>query len=285
MPINWYPGHMKKTSDIIVENLKLVDVVVELRDARIPISSRNPKFDELLQGKSRLIVLNKSDLADEAAMHRFVRQSKDPVFVLNAVSGKGISELTQEIEKGTEALRAKLARQGRKMRPIRAMIVGIPNVGKSTLINRLAGKNVAQTGDRPGVTRGKQWIRLAKNIELFDTPGILWPKIDDDSVGMKLACTGAIKDQVLPLEELALALLSLLQPHWDAIRSVYGIEELMELPEDMTLDTAELRFLYTIGHRRGCLMKGGVVDLERAAKFLIDDYRAGKLGRFTLDEV
>ncbi|MDN5352332.1 MAG: ribosome biosis GTPase, partial [Clostridiales bacterium] len=258
MSINWYPGHMKKTRDLIEANLKLVDVVIELLDARIPLSSRNPQFDDLLKDKKRVIALNKADLADENKTRLWVdayAQRGIKAIPINAMDGSGIQALVSELKNAGSAVYEKAQRQGRMVRPIRTMIVGIPNVGKSSLINRLAGKNAAKTGNKPGVTRGKQWIRLNREIELFDTPGILWPKIESDETGIKLACSGAIKDEILDIETLALSLIGFLSKLYpEAILARYKLEAVSETP----LETME-----EIGRKRGCLVRGGDIDYEK----------------------
>lgn len=278
MSINWYPGHMKKTRDLIEANLKLVDVVIELLDARIPLSSRNPQFDDLLKDKKRVIALNKADLADENKTRLWVdayAQRGIKAIPINAMDGSGIQALVSELKNAGSAVYEKAQRQGRMVRPIRTMIVGIPNVGKSSLINRLAGKNAAKTGNKPGVTRGKQWIRLNREIELFDTPGILWPKIESDETGIKLACSGAIKDEILDIETLALSLIGFLSKLYpEAILARYKLETVSETP----LETME-----EIGRKRGCLVRGGDIDYEKTARILMDEFRKGALGRITLE--
>lgn len=280
MPINWYPGHMKKTHDLIREHLKLVDVAVEVRDARLPLGSRNPQFDELLQGKRRVVVLNKCDLADADMTRLWIREHESRgvrAVAINALNGTGIPELMEAIRGAAQDVYEKMKRQGRRNRPIRLMIVGIPNVGKSALINRLSGKNAAKTGNKPGVTRGKQWIRLNKELELFDTPGILWPKIEDDVTGMKLAASGAIKDEVVDSEEIAYHLVAYMRERYpSAFYARFGLE-----PDAIHQSPVEI--MEAIGRRRGCLMKGDAVDLEKASRLIIDDFRRGALGRISLE--
>lgn len=278
MSINWYPGHMKKTRDLIEANLKLVDIVVELLDARIPISSRNPQFDNLVSGKKRIVALNKYDLSDPSITKLWIDYYKDmgiKAIPINALDGYGVSELLNQVKFESSDVAEKMKRQGRKLRPIRLMIIGIPNVGKSSLINRLAGKTAAKAGNRPGVTKGKQWIRLNKDIELFDTPGILWPKIEEDMTGIKLACSGAIKDEVLNIEDIAFHLCNILNDKYpSALENRYGIDT-------ENLETVELMEL--IGRKRGCLVKGNQVDLEKASRLIIDEFRKGTIGNISLE--
>ena len=278
MSINWYPGHMKKTKDLIEANLKLVDVVIELLDARIPISSRNPQFDQLIGHKKRVVALNKYDLADPVRTKRWIQYYADQgikAIPINSLNGDGISVLIDEAKATCTDVIEKAQRQGRMMRPIRAMIVGIPNVGKSSLINKLAGKNAAKTGNKPGVTKGKQWIRLNKEVELFDTPGILWPKIEEDSMGIKLACSGAIKDEILNIEDIAFHLITMIMVDYKRVFfERYKIEpEMTDVVEIMTY----------IGRKRGCLVRGNEVDLEKASRLIVDEFRKGVIGRITLE--
>lgn len=278
MSINWYPGHMKKTKDLIEANLKLVDVVIELLDARIPISSRNPQFDRLVGHKKRVVALNKADLADPARTRKWIQYYADmniKAIPINSLNGDGISELIAEAKTASSDVLEKAMRQGRLMRPIRAMIVGIPNVGKSSLINKLAGKTAAKTGNKPGVTRGKQWIRLNKELELFDTPGILWPKIEEDMMGIKLACSGAIKDEVLNIEDIAFHLIKLLLVDYKHVfYERYKIDQTIETPVEI---------MEAIGRKRGCLVKGNEVDLEKASRLIVDEFRKGLIGKITLE--
>ncbi|HAS74095.1 MAG TPA: ribosome biogenesis GTPase YlqF [Clostridiales bacterium UBA8960] len=278
MSINWYPGHMKKTKDLIDANLKLVDVVIELLDARIPISSRNPQFDQLIGHKKRVVALNKYDLADPHRTKLWIQYYAKigiKAIPINSLNGEGLGELINEAKASCTDVIEKAQRQGRLLRPIRAMIVGIPNVGKSSLINKLAGKNAAKTGNKPGVTRGKQWIRLNKEVELFDTPGILWPKIEEDLMGIKLACSGAIKDEVLNIEDIAYNLIVLLLV--DYRKAFYERYKLDESIEDV------VEIMTVIGRKRGCLVKGNEVDLEKASRLIVDEFRKGQIGRITLE--
>lgn len=278
MSINWYPGHMKKTKDLIEANLKLVDVVIELLDARIPISSRNPQFDQLVGHKKRVVALNKFDLADPFRTKMWIgHYAKQGIkaIPINSITGEGVGELIAEAKASCTDVIEKAQRQGRLVRPIRAMIVGIPNVGKSSLINKLAGKSAAKTGNKPGVTRGKQWIRLNKEVELFDTPGILWPKIEEDMMGIKLACSGAIKDEILNIEDIAFHLINLLKLDYDkAFKDRYKLDASI-------VDTVEM--MTVIGRKRGCLIKGNEVDLEKASRLIVDEFRKGLIGRITLE--
>lgn len=281
MDIQWYPGHMTKTRRMMEENISLVDIVIELLDARIPLSSKNPDIDNLAKNKLRIIVLNKADLADDKKTDEWVKYFEDKGFKVvkvNSIAGKNvksIAAISAELMKDKlEALR----KRGRLFKPTRAMIVGIPNVGKSTFINKFVGKAMAKTGDKAGVTRGKQWVKVQKGFELLDTPGILWPKFEDQEVGKKLAFTGAMNDQILDSATLAHMLLACLQEKYpESLTKRYGIEEPREItPEAMLVKIAEVR---------GFKLKGDEPDLKRAADILIDEFRAAKLGRMTLDSV
>lgn len=277
MNFQWYPGHMTKAKRMMQEDIKLIDVVIELVDARIPFSSKNPDIDEIAKNKSRIILLNKFDLADEKNTLKwkewFEKQGFFVAFV-NSKNGRGVKEVHNVIQ---EACIEKIERDRKRgiiNRPVRAMIVGIPNVGKSTFINSFAGKACAKTGNRPGVTKGKQWIRLNKNVELLDTPGILWPKFDDQAVGLRLAFIGSIKDEILNVTELALELIDFLQSHYAGkLAERYGIEE----KED------KVKVLEEIADVRACRLKGNELDYEKAANLILDDFRNGKLGRITLE--
>lgn len=279
MQIQWYPGHMTKTRRLIEENVKLVDIVIELLDARAPYSTKNPDIDKLTKGKMRLIVLNKSDLSDPSVVKEWSKwysSANVRVIEIVATSGKGIKEVTQAAE---DMLKEKIERdkaRGRIYRPIRAMIVGIPNVGKSTFINSLVGKGSTKTGDRPGVTRGKQWVKIKKGFELLDMPGILWPKFEDQEVAKKLAYLGSIKDEILDARELAMGFLELgLERFKDKLEERYKIEV---LPEASAYD-----ILLMIGKKRGFIVPGGDVDETRTALVILDEYRSGKLGKITLE--
>ena len=277
MNFQWYPGHMTKAKRMMQENIKLIDLVIELVDARIPMSSRNPDIDELGKNKARLILLNKSDLADERRTENWVdffKKKGYSVVKVNSRKGGGIKSIQGVIQ---EACKEKIERDRKRgilNRPVRAMVVGIPNVGKSTFINALAGKACAKTGNKPGVTKGKQWIRLNKNVELLDTPGILWPKFEDQTVGLKLAFIGSIKDEIMNLEELAAELIHFLTDNYVGIlKEKYGIEEVGDPYVCLT----------EIARNRHCLVRGNELDTLKAANLLLDDFRNGRLGKITLE--
>lgn len=280
MHINWYPGHMKKTKELIQANLKLVDVVVELLDARIPISSRNPQIDELVGSKPRVVLMNKYDLCDKRALREWIDYFAEKGIVaipINSISGDGVKDFLKQIKVETKPLVDKMKAQGRVPRAIRMMIVGIPNVGKSSLINKLVGKKAAKTGNKPGVTKGKQWIRVRDDIELFDTPGILWPKIDDKESGLNLAFTGAINDDTLVIEDVAFELLKrLIIRYPEALKSRYGLEMDFE-----AVETIEV--LDAIASRRQCLDRSRDVDYFKVGKLLITEFRKGMLGQLSLE--
>jgi ribosome biogenesis GTPase A len=272
--INWYPGHMKKTRDLIRDNLKMVDAAVEVVDARIPVSSRNPIIDELLQDKIRILAFNKSDLADETATKEWIRKFKDQgisAIPLNSMTGTGIPNFMRFLQE-TEAERN---RDRLRHKPLRMMIVGVPNVGKSSLINRLTGSKSASTGDRPGVTRGKQWLSLENGMQLLDTPGILWPKFEDPNVGKNLAYCGSIKDEILDLPTLALELIQVLEEGYSQLLiRRYRLDGLGET----SLETMEM-----IAINRGFILPGKRIDYERTARTLLDEFRSGAIGRITLE--
>ncbi|MCQ4635374.1 ribosome biogenesis GTPase YlqF [Anaerovorax odorimutans] len=272
--INWYPGHMKKTRELIAENLKMVDAVVEVIDARIPFSSRNPIIDELVKNKKRIIILNKSDLSDHEAnqeWEQYFRKRGNLVLTMNCMTGGGAAQLLKLLSR----LQEEKNRDQVRKRPYRLMIVGVPNVGKSSLINRLTGKKSAPTGDRPGVTKGKQWLNLPGNMQLLDTPGILWPKFEDPKAGLNLAFCGSIKDEILDVATLALELISVLQRDYPSLlRERYKLEEISETP----LETME-----AIAMKRGCILPGKKIDYDRIAKVVLDEFRAGIIGRITLE--
>lgn len=284
MTIQWFPGHMTKARRQIQEKLKLIDVVIELVDARLPLSSRNPMIDEILQGKPRLIVLNKSDLADPSVTKQWIdyfKQEGHVAIQADASSGQGIKEIPQMAK---ELMKEKIERQlakGINPRAVRALIVGIPNVGKSTLINRLAGRNIAATGDRPGVTKGQQWIKVGTEMELLDTPGILWPKFEDQNVGYRLALTGAIREEILNVEDIAFfGVKYLVKYYWEPFKERF---DLKEQPQDFENPDEIVAVMEAIGRKRGCIVSGGRVDLEKASGILLRELRAGKLGRYTLE--
>lgn len=277
MNFQWYPGHMTKAKRAMQEDIKLVDLVIELVDARAPVSSRNPDIDELGRNKARIVLLNKSDMSDSAANDLWDAYFKEKGFFvlkINARNGNGLKQVNSLV---MEACASKIERdrkRGIKNRPVRAMVVGIPNVGKSTFINSFAGKACTKTGNKPGVTRGNQWIRLNKNVELLDTPGILWPKFEDQHIGLKLALIGSIKDDILNTTELALELIKFLVLEYpDSLTERYGFE--------VQVDT--LKNLEKIAEARNCLLKGSELDLDKAAILLLDDFRSGRLGKITLE--
>ncbi|MDK2965564.1 ribosome biogenesis GTPase YlqF [Lacrimispora sp.] len=276
MNIQWYPGHMTKAKRAMKEDIKLIDLIIELVDARVPLSSRNPDIDDLGAGKARLILLNKSDLADERcnnAWAAYFEENGCHVVKVNSKSGAGLKSINGVV---LEACKEKIERDRRRgilNRPVRAMVVGIPNVGKSTFINSFAGKACAKTGNKPGVTKGNQWIRLNKSLELLDTPGILWPRFEDQKVGIRLALIGSINDEILNKDELAMELIRFLTKSYPQV-----------LSERYALATEDpLEGLMQIARSRSCLAKGGELDLNRAASLLIEDFRSGKLGRLTLE--
>lgn len=277
MNIQWYPGHMTKAKRQMQEDLKLIDLIIELVDARVPLSSRNPDIDQLGQNKSRLILLNKADLADERqneAWKEYFQSKGFYVVKVDSRNGAGMKTIQNVIQEACKEKIERDRRRGIKNRPIRAMVAGIPNVGKSTFINTFAGKACAKTGNKPGVTKGKQWIRLNKNVELLDTPGILWPKFEDQLVGIRLACVGSIKDDILNIEELALWLLEKLKKDYPGfLGKRYGISE-----EGTPLETLE-----AIAKARGCLKRGEELDYVKASGLIFDDFRGGKIGRITLE--
>jgi len=273
--INWYPGHMKKTRELIQENLKLVDAVVEVIDARIPVSSRNPIIDELVKSKPRIIILNKSDLADAESGKRwaeYFRKAGNRVLSMNCMSGSGVKELFKLLEKMSAE-----RNQGRSLqKPFRLMIVGVPNVGKSSLINRMTGRKSAQTGDRPGVTKGKQWLKLQNNMQLLDTPGILWPKFEDPKAGLNLAFCGSIKDEILDIPTLGMELIGVLaQQYPQLLMTRYKLEEIAATP---------LENMENMALKRGCILPGKRIDYERIGKLVLDEFRGGKIGRITLEQ-
>ncbi len=277
MNYQWYPGHMTKARRMMEENIKLIDLVIEVVDARIPLSSKNPDIDNLAKNKARIIILNKSDLADDdknKLWMDYFSQKGFFVLKLNSRSGAGIKQMNNAV---AQACREKIERDKKKgimNRPVRAMVVGIPNVGKSTFINSYAGKACTKTGNKPGVTKGKQWIRLNKNVELLDTPGILWPKFDNQEVGKKLAMIGSMNDEILNVEELSFEVISYIRNHYKGnISERYNVSE-----DDEVID-----ILNNIASRRGCLKKGAETDYEKLAGIILDDFRSGRLGKLTLE--
>ena len=281
MNYQWYPGHMTKAKRMMQENISLIDLVIELLDARVPLSSRNPDIDDLGKNKSRLILLNKSDLADAESNKRWMQFFKEKGFYVlevNAKTGQGLKAIQGMVREACKEKIERDRRRGIKNRPVRAIVVGIPNVGKSTFINSFAGKACTKTGNKPGVTKGKQWIRLNKELELLDTPGILWPKFESEEVGCKLAMIGSINDEILQMTELADALVAYLLSHYrDALLGRYQIEE-----NGQSLTGREV--MEMVCKNRMCYKKGQEPDYEKASALVIDDFRSGRIGRITLEE-
>ena len=279
--IQWFPGHMAKTRRLMKANLPLVDVVVEITDARVPASSRNPEMKNLVGGKPRVVVLNKCDMADEgltAEWIEYYRTNGVKAIAMDCRSGKGLNKLVPTVKEVMKKELEKRVAKGMEGKPIRMMIVGIPNVGKSSFINRVAGGKRAKVEDRPGVTRGKQWVTLEKGIDLLDMPGVLWPKFDDKTVGEHLAFTGAIKDDILDTELLAMRLADLLNREYHSL-----LCERYRLTDEETAGIEPYDLLSLIGAKRGMKISGGEVDTERAAAMLLDEFRGGKIGRMTLE--
>ncbi len=273
--INWYPGHMKKTKELIKENLKLVNAVIEVLDARLPISSSNPVIDELVKNKIRIVLLNKYDLSDSAITERWIqtyRKKGITAIPMNSANGDGLKQLIHILDMINERINDK----GGRVRPLRVMIVGIPNVGKSSLINRFAGKRSARIGNKPGVTRGKQWISIKGNIQLLDTPGILWPKFEDQQIAVRLAFVGSIKDEILNIEDIAFKFVEFLQKNYpNLLKERYKLEILKETP---------LEIMDDICIKRGFIRSGGKNDYERVSKTIIDEYRNGKIGKISIEK-
>ncbi|CAH1214221.1 MULTISPECIES: ribosome biogenesis GTPase YlqF [Paenibacillus] len=284
MTIQWFPGHMTRARRQIQDKLKLIDVVIELLDARLPVSSRNPMIDEILQGKPRMILLNKADLADPKVTQEWIAYFKEEgitAFPVDASTGTNVKDIPAQARL---LLKEKIERQlakGMNPRAIRALIVGIPNVGKSTLINRLAGRNIAATGDRPGVTKGQQWIKVGKEMELLDTPGILWPKFEDQNVGYRLAVTGAIKEEILNAEDIAFfAIGYLMRYYWEALEERFDLQEFSRNADE---SDDVIAIMEQVGRKRGCIVSGGRVDLEKASRTFLRELRAGKMGRYSME--
>ena len=277
MQFQWYPGHMTKAKRAMQEDLKLIDVIVELVDARVPLSSKNPDIDQMANGKSRVILLNKYDLADDKKTQMWMEYYEGKgyfVTKVNSKNGTGVKAVKDIIRQACQEKIERDRKRGILNRPVRDMIVGIPNVGKSTFINSFAKKACTKTGNKPGVTNGKQWIRLNKNVELLDTPGILWPKFEDQKTGLRLAYIGSIKDELFNIYELSLLLLEYLHGYYPgAVSSFYQIEQEEDCAKQLEL----------IAIRRGCMKAGGLYDVDKAAKCLVDDFRAGKLGKISLE--
>ncbi|HZH58351.1 MAG TPA: ribosome biogenesis GTPase YlqF [Metabacillus sp.] len=278
MTIQWFPGHMAKARRQVTEKLKLIDIVFELVDARIPMSSRNPMIDDIVSSKPRIVLLNKADKADEAITKKWIEYFKErdiPAIAIDAQSGTGLKQITALSKILLKEKFDKMAAKGIKPRAIRALIIGIPNVGKSTLINRLAKKNIAKTGDRPGVTTAQQWVKVGNELELLDTPGILWPKFEDQLVGQKLATTGAIKDAILNLQDITVFALSFLKEHYpNRLLERFHLEE---LPDEI------VPLFDEIGKKRGCMMSGGYIDYDKTSELILREIRADKLGRLSFE--
>ena len=278
MNYQWYPGHMTKAKRQMQGDIRLIDLVIELVDARIPLSSRNPDIDELGKNKARLILLNKSDLSDENANRQWSDWFQKKGFYVVELDARKRNRMNQIQSAIMEACREKIERdrkRGIRNRPVRAMVVGIPNVGKSTFINSFAGKACAKTGNKPGVTKGKQWIRLNKSVELLDTPGILWPRFDDQSVGLRLALIGSMNDDLLNTDELSLELITYLTAHYPgALSERYQVSEDHDRPVEI---------LEEIARKRNCIQKGNEIDYSKAANLVIDEFRSGRIGRITLE--
>jgi ribosome biogenesis GTPase A len=283
MTIQWFPGHMAKARREVTEQLKLVDIVFELVDARLPLSSRNPMIDELIQHKPRLLILNKADLADSSETTKWIQYFKNegtPAVAINSFQGQGLQAVTKAAKEILEPRTERMRKRGIRPGAIRAMIVGIPNVGKSTLINRLAKKNVAKTGNKPGVTKAQQWIKYGKELELLDTPGILWPKFEDKEAGYKLAITGAIKDTLLNMEDLALYGLRFLEQKYpNRLMERYGISTVGAEQDEI------IKLFDHIGARRNVYTTGGEVDYDKVSEIVVQDIRNEHLGKLTFDSV
>ncbi len=280
MVLQWFPGHMAKTRRLITDSLKLVDVVVELVDARLPLSSRNPEIDRIVGQRARVLVLNKSDISDSETNAKWLNyfENKGIVTILmDSQSGKGLKNLDTAIDK---VLAEKFERErlkGMQRRTVKMMVVGIPNVGKSSFINRLSGRAATKVGDRPGITTAKQWIKVAGRYEILDTPGILWPKFEDKEVAKRIAFTGGIKDEIMDVEELAFYLIGYLRQNYpDMLKDRYKLTEILDEYEDFDL-------LELIGRKRGCIISGGNVDTLRAANLILDDFRAARIGKISLE--
>lgn len=289
--INWYPGHMAKTKRQIIEDLKLIDIVVEILDARIPISSRNPDIEQYIKNKDRVVILNKYDLADKEENTRWInyfKKSGIESVCVNSNTGEGVNQAIKKIEEVYEKSKEKYKNKGRLGKAIRVMVLGIPNVGKSSFINRVTKKNSATVGNKPGVTRQKQWIRINNNIELLDTPGVLWPKFEKEDIALNLAYTGTIKDDILPIIEIGYNLLKLLikeYPEKIIERYKLGKEEIENvLSSDAEENEKILEIMHMIGRKRGALISGGNIDEEKVARIILEEFRSGKIGRITLEK-
>jgi len=279
MNYQWYPGHMTKAIRSMQEDIKLIDLVIEIVDARIPVSSRNPDIDKLAQGKGRLILLNKSDLADNKANKEWLEYYKSQniqALLIDSRKSTGLKDIQKAVNEACSAKIERDRKRGIKNRPLRAMVCGIPNVGKSTFINAISKKAATKTGNKPGVTKGKQWIRLNQTLELLDTPGILWPKFEDNTVGMHIAMIGSINDEILHVDELAADIIDFMKNNYGGrLAERYGVEEVSD----------NFAILEAIGKARGCLIKGGEIDYTKASNIVIDEFRSGKLGNITIENV
>lgn len=290
--INWYPGHMAKTKRQIIEDLKLIDVVVEILDARIPVSSQNPDVKGYTKNKKKVVILNKADLADENETKKWVKYFESngiPAVITDANSGKGINEFTRTVKDVAKDTLEKFADKGRVGKSIRIMILGIPNVGKSSFINRITKKNTAQVGNKPGVTRQKQWIRIDDGIELMDTPGVLWPKFESQEVGLHLAFTGSIKDDILERTEIAYELLRfLVKEYLPNVIERYKLDE-NRVNEILNSDEEEnmkiVAIMDDIAKKRGAILSGGRIDYEKVSGIILDEFRSGKIGKITIEKV
>ena len=281
VPVQWFPGHMQKTRRLIKEHLKIVDVVIELLDARIPYSSANPLLREIIEGKPRIIALNKADLADAEVTHRwemYFQKQNIPAIPLSVMSGRGIRRLVRQTEELARTRRERFVRRNGRPRAARAMIVGIPNVGKSSLINRLVGKAKARVENRPGVTKDRQWLKIGTDLELLDTPGLLWPKFEDPEVGMKLAFVGSVSEDAYDSEPLAMAYLAWMCRHYP----LHLIRRYRLTEEEIKQESPDV--LAAIGRKRGCLLKGGAIDYDKVRRLLLAEFRSGKLGAVSFDE-
>ncbi|NJP36373.1 ribosome biogenesis GTPase YlqF [Alkalicoccus luteus] len=279
MKIQWYPGHMAKAKRQVTEKLKMIDVVMEIVDARIPMSSRNPMIEEVTENKPRLMLLNKADLADPQLTREweaYFEQENVKPLTIDAQHGKGMKQIPAEVQKLAAPLYEKWERKGINPRPLRSLIVGIPNVGKSTVINKLAGKKIAIIGDKPGVTKKQQWIKMGSTLELLDTPGILWPKFEDEAVGYRLALTGAVKEEIFDFQDAVLFFLTFMASEYpQLLKSRYNLDS---IPED------KVELFDDIGRKRGCLISGGHVDYDRTAEIIFRDFRQGLFGPVTLEK-
>lgn len=278
MNIQWFPGHMAKARRQVVEKLKMIDLVIELLDARLPLSSRNPMIDEIVANKPRLVLLNKADLSDTNKTKRWLQyfeQQNQKALAVDAQTGKGVQKIPDLCHQLVAELQEKRLSKGMQPRSVRVLIVGIPNVGKSSLINRLAKKSSLKTGDRPGITKAQQWIKLGNKLELLDTPGILWPKFDDQMIGYRLAASGAIKDEILDFQDIALFAADFLKQEYpNYLQERYKLEA---IPED------KVELLEAIGRKRGCLMSGGRIDYDKASELILRELRSGTLGPITFE--